>query len=95
MDMLFMEGIDEKHRGMKVKQTLINKGVDMGVLAKRVNLFEEHLHVLFSDRFLDYDLIKFIGYKAGHDFSQEFPEMEQQAALSKSLIFKADAPDMP
>lgn len=81
MNML-MDGIDKNHRGLKVKQALMSKGVDISALAKRVNLFEEHLHIMFSDRFLDYDIIKFIGDKAGHDFSQEFPEMEEKALLT-------------
>lgn len=88
MDIL-MEEIDNKHRGLRVKQTLMEKGVDISVLAKKVNLFEDHLHVLFSDRFLDYDIIKFIGYKAGHDFSQEFPEMKEKALLTQNFSSKA------
>lgn len=89
-DDMLMEEMDKKHRGLKVKQALMSKGVDISTLAKRVNLFEEHLHVLFSDRFLDYDIIKFIGNKVGHDFSQEFPEMDEKVLLTYKSSSKAD-----
>lgn len=91
MDML-MDQIDKKHRGLKVKQALMDKGVDISELAKSVNMFEEHLHVMFTDQFLDYDIIKFIGYKAGHDFSKEFPEMEEKALLTQKFTPKTDMP---
>ena len=89
---ILMEEIDKKHRGLRVKQILMEKGVDISVLAKSVNLFEEHLHVLFSDRFMDYDIIKFIGCKAGYDFSKEFPEMEEKVLLTRKVASKEDNP---
>lgn len=77
-----MEAIQIKHRGMEVAQILMKKGIDMPTLAKNVNLYEEHLYVLLGDKFLDYDIINFIGHKIGHDFSNEFPEIREECSLT-------------
>lgn len=58
-----------------VEQVLIKKGIDISTLSKLINLSKEHLYILLGDRFLEYDIIKFIGKQVGHDFSNEFPEL--------------------
>lgn len=63
------------HRGLKVAQVLVRKGIDLSKLSQLVDLTEDHLYVLLGDRFLEYDIIDFIGKKVGHGFSDEFPEM--------------------
>ncbi len=65
-----------EHRGLKVEQVLVRKGIDISTLSKLINLHKDHLYVLLGDRFLEYDIIKFIGKHVGHDFSNEFPELK-------------------
>lgn len=65
------------HRGFKVEQVLVSKGIDISRLSQLVNLTKDHLYVLLGDRFLEYDIIDFIGKHVDHDFSNEFPEMKR------------------
>jgi len=63
------------HRGQKVAEVLVSKGIEISALESIFYLDQDHLEILLSDRFLDFEIINYIGKNVGHDFSQEFPEM--------------------
>ena len=64
------------HRGQKVEEVLVSKGVEISSLEELFYLSQEHVKILLDDRFLDFHIINFIGTNVGHDFAEEFPEMK-------------------